>query len=105
MALQKELEIKLEVEPANLRRLDKFPLIKKLKQRPKYATEASVYFDTEERKFRKKALTLRVRRSEAAQTRHVFRTLLRTLGNQLAISSEPKVPIAINRYMAMALFT
>lgn len=37
MALQNELEIKLEVEPANLRRLDKFPLIKKLKQRPKYA--------------------------------------------------------------------
>jgi hypothetical protein len=45
MVLQKELELKFEVDPATLRRLNEIPLIKPLNKRPKHATETSVYFD------------------------------------------------------------
>src|SRR5262245_55058805 len=62
MVLQKELELKFEVEPTTLRRLNRIPVIKALSKRPKYATEASVYFDNDKHALRKKGLMLRVRR-------------------------------------------
>ena len=62
MTAQKELEIKLEVAPSTLRRLNRIPLVKKLGVPPKRATEVSVYFDTATQKLRKKGLMLRVRR-------------------------------------------
>src|SRR5215831_7611032 len=62
MVLQKELELKFEVDPATLRRLNEIPLIKPLNKRPKHATETSVYFDNGKHKLHKKGLMLRVRR-------------------------------------------
>src|SRR4029453_19119908 len=62
MVLQKELELKFEVEPTILQRLNKIPVIKALNKRPKYATEASVYFDNDKHELHKKGLMLRVRR-------------------------------------------
>jgi hypothetical protein len=62
MVPQKELELKFEVEPTILRRLNKIPVIKGLNKRPKYATEASVYFDNDKHELHKKGLMLRVRR-------------------------------------------
>ena len=62
MVLQKELELKFEVEPTTLRRLNKIPMIKALNERPKYTTEASVYFDNDKHALHKKGLMLRVRR-------------------------------------------
>jgi len=62
MVLQKELELKFEVEPTTLRRLNRIPVIKALNNRPKYATEASVYFDNDKHALHKKGLMLRVRR-------------------------------------------
>jgi triphosphatase len=62
MSSQKELEIKLQVDPPTLRRLGRIPLIKTLNKLPKHANEASVYFDTDKHKLRKKGLMLRVRR-------------------------------------------
>src|SRR5262245_62086410 len=62
MLLQKELELKFEVEPTTLRRLNRIQVIKGLNKRPKYATEASVYFDNDKHALHKKGLMLRVRR-------------------------------------------
>ena len=42
----KEIELKLEVLPANLPRLAKIPRLRALKTPAKSATEISVYFDT-----------------------------------------------------------
>jgi triphosphatase len=58
----KEIELKLEVPPANLPRLAKIPRLRALKTAAKSATELSVYFDTANRKLHKKGLMLRVRR-------------------------------------------
>jgi triphosphatase len=58
----KEIELKLEVPPANLPRLAKIPRLRALKKPAKSATELSVYFDTDNRKLHKKGLMLRVRR-------------------------------------------
>ncbi len=58
----KEIEIKLELTPANLPELKKIPLLRTVKPAPKAATQVSVYFDTNKQKLRKKGLMLRVRR-------------------------------------------
>src|SRR5262249_45725688 len=60
MVLQKELELKFEVEPSTLWRLNKIPVIKALNKRPKSITEVSVYFDNDKHALRKKRLMLRV---------------------------------------------
>ena len=62
MRAQKELELKLEIEPASLPLLKGIPFVHKLKEAPTHAREVSVYFDTDEHLLRKKALSLRVRR-------------------------------------------
>ena len=62
MVPQKEFELKFEVEPSTLRRLNRIQPIKALNKLPEHATEASVDFDTDENKLRKKGLMLRVRR-------------------------------------------
>src|SRR5262245_8403640 len=62
MVLQKELELKFEVEPTTLRRLNSVPVIKALNKGAKYATEASVYFDNDKHSLYKKGVMLRVRR-------------------------------------------
>src|SRR5262245_13716448 len=62
MALQKELELKFEVEPTTSRRLTKIPVIKALNRGARRASEASVYFDNDKHALHKKGLMLRVRR-------------------------------------------
>jgi triphosphatase len=62
MKTRKELEIKLELAPASVPRLEQIPLIRAFKARPRRATEVSVYFDTGNQKLHKKGLLLRVRR-------------------------------------------
>jgi inorganic triphosphatase YgiF len=62
MVPPKELELKLEVGPSNLRLLNRTRLIKALNKPSKRAIEASVYFDTDEHRLHKKGLMLRVRR-------------------------------------------
>jgi inorganic triphosphatase YgiF len=62
MPVPKEIELKLEIPPANLPRLAKIPRLRALKKTAKSATELSVYFDTDNRKLHKKGLMLRVRR-------------------------------------------
>jgi triphosphatase len=75
-----EFEVKLEVEPATLRRLNRLRLIKTLKQSPKQASQTTVYFDTANHRLRKKGLTLRVRR---AGGRHV--QTIKASGNSASI--------------------
>jgi len=58
----KEIEIKLEVAPANLPDLKKIPFLRTVKPTPKSGTQVSVYFDTDKQKLRKRGLMLRVRR-------------------------------------------
>jgi triphosphatase len=59
----KEIEIKLEVAPANLPDLKKIPFWRTVKPTPKKSgTQVSVYFDTDKQKLRKRGLMLRVRR-------------------------------------------
>src|SRR5262245_51148262 len=62
MALQKELELKFEVEPTTSRRLTKIRVIKALNRGARRASEASVYFDNDKHALHKKGLMLRVRR-------------------------------------------
>src|SRR5215510_3247533 len=62
MTAPKEMEVKLEVAPARVASLEKIPLVRALKARPRRTTEISVYFDTDKHKLRKKGLLLRVRR-------------------------------------------
>jgi triphosphatase len=83
MVLQKELELKFEVEPTTLRRLKKIPEIRALNKRPKYATETSVYFDNDKHALHKKGLMLRVRR---IGKRHV--QTIRTAGNSAPIERD-----------------
>jgi triphosphatase len=58
----KEIEVKLELAPANLPDLKKIPFLRTVKPAPKSANQVSVYFDTDEQKLRKRGLMLRVRR-------------------------------------------
>ena len=58
----KEIEVKLELAPANLPDLKKIPLLRTIKSAPKGAPQVSVYFDTKNQKLRKNGLMLRVRR-------------------------------------------
>jgi triphosphatase len=58
----KELEVKLELDPASLPALYKIPLLRGCETTPKRSSETSVYFDTDKHKLRKKGLMLRVRR-------------------------------------------
>jgi triphosphatase len=69
----KEIEIKLEVAPANLAELKKIPFLRTIKP-PKGGTQVSVYFDTNSQKLRKKGLMLRVRR----EGRHYTQTIKAT---------------------------
>jgi triphosphatase len=80
MTVSTEFEVKLEVEPATLRRLNRLRLIKTLKQSPKQASQTTVYFDTANHRLRKKGLTLRVRR---AGGRHV--QTIKASGNSASI--------------------
>jgi triphosphatase len=80
MTLPTEFEVKLEVEPATLRRLNKLRLIKTLNQSPKQASQTTVYFDTAKHTLRKKGLTLRVRRTGG---RHV--QTIKASGNSASI--------------------
>jgi inorganic triphosphatase YgiF len=50
-----EIEIKLELAPANVPDLKKIPFLRAVKPAPKSATQVSVYFDTDSQKLRKKA--------------------------------------------------
>jgi len=83
MVPQKELELKFEIGPTILRRLNKIPVIKALNKRPKYATEASVYFDNDKHELHKKGLMLRVRR---IGKRHV--QTIKTAGNSAPIERD-----------------
>lgn len=58
----KEIEVKLELAPANLPDLKKIPFLRTVKPTPKSANQVSVYFDTDEQKLRRSGLMLRVRR-------------------------------------------
>jgi triphosphatase len=80
MTLPTEFEVKLEVEPATLRRLNKLRLIKTLNKPPKQASQTTVYFDTAKHRLRKKGLTLRVRRTGG---RHV--QTIKASGNSASI--------------------
>jgi inorganic triphosphatase YgiF len=57
-----EIEVKLELAPANLPALKKIPIFQGSKATPKRADQVSVYFDTDKQKLRQKGLMLRVRR-------------------------------------------
>jgi triphosphatase len=61
MTTPREIEIKLELAPADLPRLKKIPIIRAFGGRVRRA-EVSVYFDTDKHKLRKNGLLLRVRR-------------------------------------------
>src|SRR4029453_2039781 len=80
MTLPTEFEVKLEVEPATLRRLNKLRLIKTLNQSPKQASTTPLYFDTAKHTLRKKGLSLRVRRTGG---RHV--QTIKASGNSASI--------------------
>lgn len=80
MTLPIEFEVKLEVEPASLRRLNKLRPIKALKQSPKQASETTVYFDTPNHRLHKEGLSLRVRRTGG---RHV--QTIKASGNSASI--------------------
>jgi len=67
----KEIEIKLELSPANLADLKKIPLLRTVKPAPKAESQVSVYFDTDKQKLRKKGLMLRVRREDRQHTQTI----------------------------------
>src|SRR5262249_38088015 len=70
----KEIEVKLELAPANLPDLKKIPLLRTVKPSPKTESQVSVYFDTNEQKLRKKGLMLRVRREGRQHTQTIKAT-------------------------------
>ena len=88
----KEIEIKLELVPANLPDLKRIPLLRAVKPTPKGATQVSVYFDTEDQKLRKKGLILRVRR----EGRHFTQTIKATVNAGAFERDEWEVEIAGN---------
>src|ERR1700739_924720 len=55
-----EIELKLEVPPAELSRLQKLPMFRAAGGAPRRLSEVSVYFDTDKHKLRKHGLILRV---------------------------------------------
>jgi len=61
MPTPKELELKLELAPADLRRLKQIPLLRAVSDKPQRSHQVSVYFDTDKFKLRREGLTLRVR--------------------------------------------
>ncbi len=69
----KEIELKLQVAPANLRDLKKIPLLRSVKP-SKGGTQVSVYFDTDGQKLRKSGLMLRVRREGQRHTQTIKAT-------------------------------
>jgi inorganic triphosphatase YgiF len=72
----KEIELKLELAPADLTALKKIPLLRSVKPVPKGSTQVSVYFDTNKQTLRKKGLMLRVRRDGRR-----FTQTIKTTGN------------------------
>jgi triphosphatase len=70
----KEIEIKLEVAPANLPDLKKIPFLRTIKPTAKSGTQVSVYFDTDKQKLRKRGLMLRVRREGRRHTQTIKAT-------------------------------
>jgi triphosphatase len=58
----KERELKLQVAPADLRRLKQTPLLRAVAEKPQRSRQVSVYFDTAKFKLRREGLMLRVRR-------------------------------------------
>jgi inorganic triphosphatase YgiF len=70
----KEIEVKLELSPANLPDLKKIPLLRTVKPSPKAESQVSVYFDTNKQKLRKKGLMLRVRREGRQHTQTIKAT-------------------------------
>src|SRR5262249_5405378 len=70
----KEIEVKLELAPANLPDLKKIPLLRTIKSAPKGAPQVSVYFDTKNQKLRKNGLMLRVRREGRHHTQTIKAT-------------------------------
>ena len=79
----KEIEIKLEVAPANLLGLKKIPFLRTVKPTPKSGTQVSVYFDNDKHELHKKGLMLRVRR---IGKRHV--QTIKTAGNLAPIERD-----------------
>jgi triphosphatase len=67
----KEIEVKLEVAPADLPALKKLPLFQAIKAASKRADQVSVYFDTDKLKLRQKGLMLRVRREGRRYTQTI----------------------------------
>ncbi len=67
----KEIEIKLELAPANLPDLKKIQLLRRIKPTAQHAKQVSVYFDTNKRKLRKRGVMLRVRH----EGRHYTQTI------------------------------
>ena len=70
----KEIEIKLELSPANLTDLKKIPLLRAVKPTPKAESQVSAYFDTNKQKLRKEGLMLRVRREGRQHTQTIKAT-------------------------------
>jgi triphosphatase len=70
----KEIEIKLELTPANLPDLKKISLLRAVKPTLKGASQVSVYFDTNKQELRKKGLMLRVRREGRHHTQTIKAT-------------------------------
>ena len=62
MTPPKEVEIKLELAPADLPKLETVPFVRAVGARRRRTSEVSVYFDTDRHKLRRHGLTLRVRR-------------------------------------------
>lgn len=70
----KELEVKLELAPADLHALKKVPLFRAAKAKPARSTEVTVYFDTDKHKLRQNGLMLRVRRQGRRYTQTIKAT-------------------------------
>ncbi|HMF07204.1 MAG TPA: CYTH domain-containing protein, partial [Methylocella sp.] len=62
MTIPKETEIKLELPRSAVRRLEKIPLLRDLKEPKHRETYVSVYFDTNKLHLKKHGFTFRVRR-------------------------------------------
>ena len=88
-----EIEIKLELGPANLPDLKKIPFLRTVKPTPRSAPQVSVYFDTNSQKLRKKGLMLRVRR----EGRHYTQTITATTNGEQFEREEWEAEIAGNK--------
>jgi triphosphatase len=70
-APHKEIEVKLELAPANLSALKRVSLFRAVKTPPAPTTQVSVYFDTNKQKLRQNGLMLRVRREGRRYTQTI----------------------------------